>query len=145
MSGLQRFMRRARDQRGAALVEFALVSIVFFTIVFGIMEFGRMIFDYNIVSTVARDGARWASVRGSTSGHAASVLDVQTYVASRSVGLLTPSDVTPTWPDPGAGPPNAAGKTVHVNARYTFAPIILVLLPSTARTLSSTATMVIVR
>jgi Flp pilus assembly protein TadG len=132
--------RRLRsDDRGATLVEFALVSFVYFLIVFGTMEFGRMIFDYNIVSTVTRDGARWASVRGNASGRTASPANVKDYVVSRSLGLLEPSDVTVTWPTG-----NDPGDTVEITAQYTFTPTVP-LLPQTARTLSSTARMIIVR
>lgn len=53
---------RAR-QRGAAAVEFALISLLFFTVLFGILEFGRMIFVYNTLQEVTRRGAREAVVR----------------------------------------------------------------------------------
>jgi len=139
-SGLRTFLRRSRrDDRGATIVEFALVSFVYFLIIFGTMEFGRMIFDYNVVSTAARDGARWASVRGTTSGHIASATDVKNYVVSRSLSLLRAADVTVTWPNG-----NTAGNPVQVTTQYTFTPIVP-LLPQTSRTLSSTVRMVISR
>ena len=138
-----RLRAHARGDEGATLVEFALVAIVFFTIVFGIMEFGRMIFDYNIVAQASREGARYASVRGATSGHAATADAVKTYVVNKSVGLLTTSNVTVTWPDGGATP-NASGKNVQVTTTYNFNPIVT-LVPSATWPLSSTTKMVIVR
>ena len=134
-----RFRRQLRDARGAALVEFALASTLFFTITFGTIEFGRMILDYNIVSNAAREGVRYAAVRGSSSGHAASAGDVQTYVASRSVGLLSTSNVAVTWPT-GNGP----GHAVQVQVQYSFTPIVT-LLPQTAINLSSTTRSIILR
>ncbi len=53
----------ARRQRGAAAVEFALVSLLFFTLLFGILELGRMLFVYNTLQEVTRRGAREAVVR----------------------------------------------------------------------------------
>ena len=49
-----------RHQRGQSLVEFALSSVLFFSLIFGIIQFGRAIFQYNTVSSLAQEGARWA-------------------------------------------------------------------------------------
>lgn len=49
-------------QRGAAIVEFALVALIFFTLVLGIMEFGRMLYIWNTVQEVTRRAARAAVV-----------------------------------------------------------------------------------
>ena len=54
-----------RDERGAELIEFSLISILMLMLVFGIMEFGRAIWIYGTVAHVAREGARFAIVRGS--------------------------------------------------------------------------------
>jgi len=128
-----------RDARGATLVEFALASILFFTIAFGTIEFGRMILDYNIVSNAAREGARYAALRGGASGHAATANEVATYVVSRSVGLLSTSNVTVTWPVN-----NSPGNLVQVRVQYSFTPIVT-LLPQTAVNLSSTTKAYILR
>jgi Flp pilus assembly protein TadG len=121
-----------RSARGATLVEVALASTLFLTITFGTIEFGRMILDYNIVSNAAREGVRYAAVRGSSSGRAASAHDVATYVASRSGGRLSPSNVTVTWPTN-----NAPGSVVQVQVRYGFTPIVT-LLRQTSVNLSRT-------
>ena len=121
-----------KDARGATLVEVALASTLFLTITFGTIEFGRMILDYHVVSNAAREGARYAAVRGSSSGRAASANDVATYVASRSGGRLSPSNVTVTWPTD-----NAPGSVVQVQVRYGFTPIVT-LLRRTAVNLGST-------
>lgn len=52
-----------KNQRGAALVEFAIVSTVFFTAIFGILEFGRLLWTHNALQDAARRGARYATVR----------------------------------------------------------------------------------
>jgi len=131
--------RLARHDDGATLVEFAVTSLLFMTLAFGTLEFSRMIMDYNIVSSAAREGVRYASVRGASSGRAATATDVKNYVVSRANGLLTASNVTVTWPVN-----NQAGSEVQVQASYSFVPIVG-LLPSAAITLSSTTKMIIVR
>ncbi len=77
--------RLSRNQDGATLVEFAVSSILFFTVLFGIIDFGQSVWRYNMMADLAQEGARWAAVRGKTSGTAkASAVDVQTYVRARS-------------------------------------------------------------
>jgi Flp pilus assembly protein TadG len=58
---------RARPQRGAATVEFALLAIVFFMALLGIMEFGRIMYIWNTTQEVTRHAAREAVVRDFTS------------------------------------------------------------------------------
>lgn len=52
----------ALRQRGAAAVEFALVSLVFFSALFGAMEMGRLLFYWNTAAEMTRLGARMAVV-----------------------------------------------------------------------------------
>ena len=54
--------RRERRERGAALVEFALVSFVLYLLLAGTIEFGRMMFDANALQDVARAAARELSL-----------------------------------------------------------------------------------
>ena len=49
-------------QRGAALVEFALVAMIFFVLLIGIFEFGRVMFTWNSAVEATRRGARLAVV-----------------------------------------------------------------------------------
>lgn len=54
-----------QGERGASIVESALILPVFIILIFGIIEFGAFFFDINNVRNAARDGARegssWAS------------------------------------------------------------------------------------
>lgn len=51
-----------RRDRGAVLLEFAVVAVVLFTILFGIIEFGSAFNDYQSLRQVVREGARTAVV-----------------------------------------------------------------------------------
>jgi Flp pilus assembly protein TadG len=110
--------RRSRSERGSAMVEGALCLTVFLVMVFGIMDFGRAVFAYNSISWAAREGARYAIVRGSSSGHQATATDVKNYVLSRTVGMVS-SDlgISTTWT-----PDASAGSTVSVAVTYSFTP-----------------------
>jgi len=51
-----------RDERGAALVEFAIGASVFFTAIFGVLECGRLLWTHNALADAARRGARYAVI-----------------------------------------------------------------------------------
>lgn len=59
---------RARGQRGAAAVEFALVAPLLLLLVFGIISYGYMLSFRQAVSQSAAEGARAAAVTLSTPG-----------------------------------------------------------------------------
>ena len=132
----KRILTRRQSERGSELVEFAFVSILLFTLVFGIMEFGRAIWIYDTVAHLAREGARYAIVRGAESGQTASAADVETYVQSRAAGM-TGLVVTTAW-----DPDNDPGSVVQVQVDRPFDPIVP-LVPLGPITLSSTSRMVI--
>ena len=137
-SNLKRSERRRRHQSGQAIVEGALVMLVFLTITFGLMDFGRMVWSYTMISHGAREATRYAMVRGTSSGHAATKSQIQGIVTSRSPGLdtsNTTSDVTFT-------PDQSPGSTVKVVVTYNFYPIAP-YIPIGAITMKSTSQMVI--
>ena len=125
---------RLNDETGSELVEFALAGLLFFTVLFGIMEFGRAVWTYGTAAHAAREGARYAIVRGSESGRAASAGDVANYVQGMATGI-TEMTVTTTWQ-----PDNNPGSVVQVRVDCPFRPV-LPMIPSI--TLTSTSRMVI--
>lgn len=60
-----------RNTKGQSLVEFALILPMMLVVMFMITEFGRALYQYNVLATAAREGARAAVV--STSGSASAV------------------------------------------------------------------------
>lgn len=55
--------RTNKNERGAALMEFAIVATVFLTVLFGILEFGRLFWTHNALRDAARRGVRYATIR----------------------------------------------------------------------------------
>lgn len=55
-------VRRQGDERGAALVEFALIAMPLFLILFGTIEFGWAFFQLNDIRHGAREGIRLVAV-----------------------------------------------------------------------------------
>jgi Flp pilus assembly protein TadG len=59
-----RLRSKVRARRGAALVELSVVLMLFLTLVLGMLDLGIGVFEYNIVSQVARAAARKAITHG---------------------------------------------------------------------------------
>jgi len=95
---------------------------MFLTIFIGIMEFGMGVYYYNFVSYGAREGARYASTRGSLSGISKTDTESQivTLIRNQAVGFADASQVsvTTTWPD------NTPGNTVTVAVSYRITPLL---------------------
>jgi Flp pilus assembly protein TadG len=53
-----------RDERGAELVEFAMVAPLLLALIAGIVDFGRMFQRLEVTTNAAREGARLASLPG---------------------------------------------------------------------------------
>jgi Flp pilus assembly protein TadG len=88
-------MIRRREQRGQALVEFALILPIFLLILFGLFDFGRAIYAYNTISQAAREAARLAIVDQT-------VTHVQAEGANSAVSLgVNASDVVVDFRDRG--------------------------------------------
>lgn len=82
-----------KTQRGAALVEFAIIALLFFIILFGIIEFGRAWFTYNTLVEATRRGARVAAVcpastTGITQVKQVTVFNAPTGTLTTNTGLV---------------------------------------------------------
>jgi Flp pilus assembly protein TadG len=126
-------------ERGETLVEFAFASVVFFMMIFGAIEFGIAIWNYNLVSDLAQEGARYAIVHGINSGSPKTEAEVATYVQSRSIGL----PVTTTTPM-GAPGTKTAGNVVEVLVSYPL-NVGGGLLPQWNFSIQSRAQMIVAR
>ena len=147
-----RRVRSSRNQRGETLIEFALSFTTFLMTLFGTFQFGIAVWQYNMMSNLAQEGARWASVRGAGSGAiAASESGVQSFVQSRSLGMNPSVDTftvnaatrtcTTTHVNPSA---LNAGTGLCVHVQKTFAPLTRIV-PAATMTFHSTAQMIVAR
>lgn len=110
-----------RENRAAAMVEFAIVAPILFVLVFGIIDFGRVFFLYNNLTNAAREGARRGAVM--TPDVAATTTAIEAVVRSRindSNNNATTWQVVTTYP----GTTAAGTKTVRVQiVDYPFTPV----------------------
>lgn len=127
-------------RRGSTMLEPALVTSVFLILLMGIADFGRMGFAFNSIAFAAHRAARWATTRGSASGHAAALADVQANALANVTALdNTQLRVGVTWT-----PNNNPGSTVQVQVTYNF-KALLIPISSTTLTLKSTSAQIIMQ
>jgi len=116
-------LRSPRQRRAATAVEFAFVSPVLMLFVIGLIVAGLGIFRYQEAAWLAREGARFASVRGTTyqsvTGRAAaSADDVNQHVRSKAAALdPNQLNITTTW-----NPDNREKSLVTVTVKYQWVP-----------------------
>jgi Flp pilus assembly protein TadG len=152
--------RRAHGESGSVIIETALSAVILLTFVFGIMEVGLAGYSYHFTSEAAREGSRFAIVRGSscvqpsdfTSACPASSTDIQNYVKNLGFPGINPANMTvaPSWSAYPVGttcisapiPCSSPGDLVTVKVTYTF-PFSIPFVPSSTLTMTSTSAMVI--
>lgn len=115
-----RSLWRARDEsdRGATLVEFAIVAPLLLLIVFGTIEFGFLFLQNLDVRNGTREAARLASVNGTNSTATNAELKAQTLARMDESANVT------LWFQRSGG---NAGSTVRVCMEKPFTPVTHVL------------------
>ena len=135
-------MSRRRRRRGAALVEFALVSALLCLLLFGIIEMGLLFQDQAEVSGAARESARSASVGDPTAtakGRAVSA-GVGLSLSAGSVLLEKSADGGTTWAalgDSGTANNAATGSLVRATVTYAHPLVTSYVFTGGSKTLTS--------
>lgn len=122
-----------RANRGATLVEFALIAVLMMLVVFACFEFTRMLLVYSSIANAAHVGCRYAITHGTD--NPATLDQIKTAVKNFAGSApLNISNLTITVsPAPPLGSP---GSTVSVTVTYPYDPFTV--LPLTV-TLGSTS------
>ena len=138
-----KWLRRVRAERGAELIEFALVFPLLLAMVLGIIDFGFLFRNYEVLTNAAREGARIAILPGYDAAD----------VTARVTQYLTAGGLTstPGVPTPTTSAVNVGGvcitlTRVDVTYPHTFlfvGPIMKYIggTDFTTRTLTATSTM----
>ena len=112
----------ARDEEGAALVEFALGSIVVFMSMFGLFALCGALYSYVFVADAARQASRYAIVRGSAcvgfANCSITSAQINTYVQQMNYPGINAANLaaSASWPSGTKGP----GDTVQVTVTYNL-------------------------
>lgn len=142
--------RTRRDRAGTSVVEFAIVCPLTLFFLLAIMVGGIGVMRYQQVASLAREGARWASVHGSdyareTKQPAATAMDIYQLAILPHAGTLDesrlsyevhwnannqPRTVAENYEQP-------VGNIVTVTVSYEWMPPILLIGPYTLTSSSS--------
>ena len=106
-------MKSRQDERGAAVVEFALVAPLLLMMVLGIAEFGRAFHIQATLSQAAREGVRVMALQNNPAGAVAA-----TQAAAPTLTLTNVAVSPSTCVASGLTP--AATATVTVTYSFTF-------------------------
>jgi Flp pilus assembly pilin Flp len=108
-----------RDERGIAMVEFALIVPVLLLIVAGMLGFGRVLFYWIDANHLANETTRWAAVDRNPYG-----TSLQQYIAdSGTAEFKNGLRVCLDFPD-GGSPQIGQRVRMRVEKPFTFVPIV---------------------
>jgi Flp pilus assembly protein TadG len=118
--------RDRADRRGAAMLEAAMVYPVTMLLLIGTVVLGIAVFRYEQVQSLAREGARYASVHGPTyaseqNASYATNATVLSYIETMAVGMQSSVlSCSVTW---SPSPPSASiPSIVTVELSYSWVP-----------------------
>lgn len=115
---LQRFVD---EERGAAIVEFALVLPILLLVLWGIVDIGRAFYTLNTLASAVREGARAGAVMAVRPDNSANTATIRTTVGNAFAPIGPPLD-----PAKVGVAVNDITRQVTVTATYDFAPLVLV-------------------
>jgi Flp pilus assembly protein TadG len=113
---------KLNDQRGASVVEFALVLPVLFVLGFGIIEFSIALYDKAMITNASREGARAGIVfriPPVTDEEIGDVVD--RYLGSHLITFGGPTPATTTVTRNGPSP----GDDLKVTVSYTYTFLVV--------------------
>lgn len=131
--------RLVSDRGGGAAIEFAFIIPIAILLTVGAVEVAHAVSVQASISQAAKETVRFASVRGSASGAAATKAELETMAVDLADLTNGTTSAAVTW-----DPDNSPGSVVTVDMQTTFSPVALPFGPS-SYTFTSTASMTIVR
>jgi Flp pilus assembly protein TadG len=130
------------SQKGAAMVEFALILFPLLILTFGLIEFGLLMYNQQVITNAAREGARYGIVM-TDAAHPITTAMINQVVTSYALthlvsgGNLQPSAV-------GTCGPGKFGSSLTVSVAFDHTYIVIAnLIPGlgSSKTLTSQAVM----
>lgn len=136
-------LNRLRSERGAELVEFALVFPLLLLVTLGIVDFGLMFQRYEVLTNAAREGARVSVLPGY--GSADVIARVNQYLQATSLSSATVNTSVGAVQTIPAGPSciRVVPVTVSYTHQWTFLGGIMSYFGATftSKTLTATSSM----
>lgn len=121
-------MKHLFSQRGGSMVEFALILPILIVLLFGIIEFGILIYNQQVLTNAAREGARRGIVQDTPRIQASEINQtVQNYAANHLITFATTKptpDVTVTV-NGAASVCGAFADNLSVRVTYDYAFLVI--------------------
>ena len=136
-------MKAVRSERGAVLIEFALVFPLFLLVTLGIIDFGLMFQRYEVLTNAAREGARISVLPGYSSDDVETRVEQYLQATSLSDLSVNTSVAAPTTVDLGGSCITVIAVTVSFDHEYAFVGGIINYFGESlgTKTLTATSTM----
>ena len=123
------FRRLGKNERGVALVEFAIVAMLLFVLIFGIIEFGWIFFGWITLTGAVREGARLAVLKTADDNDITAAVEDHAFVFQIDEIFISP------WVEAGG----EVSRTVRATGELPL--LVGMFLGNNTLTLSAEATM----
>jgi Flp pilus assembly protein TadG len=112
---------KRKDQRGASVVEFAIILPLIVWLIFGIMEIGFVLYDKNMITQASREGARAGVVFRVPAVTDDEIIEVvNDYLGTSLITFGEPQTATVTVTRNGW----SAGDPLKVTVSYTYTALV---------------------
>jgi Flp pilus assembly protein TadG len=129
-----------RDERGANLVEMAMVSLLLLILLAGATDVGRALNSFIVITNAAREGARY----GSLYPHLESGIQQAAVLEAAGSGVaLSAADVTVSPSPSGRGGTAQPGTPVRVTVQTQVDTILAAILGMDSITMHSSTEMIV--
>lgn len=121
-------MKRVFSQRGGSMVEFALILPILIILLFGIIEFGILIYNQQVLTNAAREGARRGIVQDTTRIQTSEINQtVQSYAANHLITLSAtkPTPAVTVTVNGSAGVCGAFADNLSVSVTYPYSFMVM--------------------
>ncbi len=136
---LFKIARLLRDTRGVAAVEFAFAFPILILLLVGTLDIGRALWYTSTLDHAAREGARYASLRGAESLYPASDAEIQAFVRNRAIGINSSNlTVSVAW-----APNSYSGGYVTIQVAQPFGFLLTGFLDLSPLDLTGESTMTV--
>jgi Flp pilus assembly protein TadG len=115
---------KRKDQRGASVVEFAIILPLIVWLIFGVLEIGFVLYDKNMITQASREGARAGVVFRVPPVTDEEIIGVvNDYLGTSLITFGEPQTATVTLTRNGSN----AGDPLKVTVSYTYTALVFSL------------------
>lgn len=121
-----------KKHRGVAAVELAIIAPLLLLILYGIINYSFLLYNKAVITNAAREGARWASIRSSSTVNNCSSTTISTtdpcgvannYASNHMISFASTRPTTRTTWTRSGGASYSSGELETITITYTYTGI----------------------